>query len=205
MSDHKPKIEIDPSLLDEAVEAVNHPDSHSASEESSNESYKPQTPSAEDFKDRWIRTSADFDNFRKRSQKEKADLMKYGNESLLKDLLPVMDNFERALATTGSKSTTESVIQGVQMIYSQLKSILERYGVTADTALGKPFDPNLHEAMSHKEAPAVAPHTVVEEHQKMYFFNKKLIRPALVTVSKESNKLEEGSREAETVEYTPDT
>lgn len=202
MSDHKPKIDIDSSLMDEAVKAVNDTKKDNSSEDSESnsetENSNPSSPGAEDFKDRWIRTTADFDNFRKRVQKEKSDMIKFGNESLIKELLPVMDNFERALATS-PQSKNESMFQGVQMIYSQLKNILERFGLTSETSKGKPFDPNLHEAMSHKESRDVPPHTVVDEHQKMYFLHKKLIRPALVTVSKD-----DGSREAETIELSPD-
>lgn len=197
MSDHKPKIDIDPSLFDEAVQAIEDPKQEAQAEESPSE--KPATPTADDFKDRWIRTTADFDNFRKRAQKEKSDLIKFGNESLIKDLLPVMDNFERAL-TAAPQDPNDSIVQGIRMIYTQLKSILERFGLTSDTALGKPFDPNLHEAMNHVEAADVPPHTVVEEHQKMYFLHKKLVRPALVTVSKEDT-----SHEAPTVEYSSDS
>lgn len=196
MSDQKPKIDVDPSLFDEAVQAIEEPREDS---EPTIEIKRAEQPSADDFKDRWIRTSADFDNYRKRAQKEKTDLIKFGNESLIKDLLPVLDNFERALAVA-PQAQNESVAQGVQMIYSQLKTTLERFGLTSDSALGKLFDPNLHEAMNHVEAPDVPPHTVVEEHQKMYFLHKKLIRPALVTVSKD-----DATRDAPTVEYSSDS
>lgn len=198
MSDNNPKIEIDPSLMDEAVKAVDDPKSNEPTKESklSDEQKEKiqQEPSADEYRDRWIRVTADFDNFRKRVQKEKADMIKYGNENLIKELLPVLDNFERAMA---APSQNDSFTQGVQMIYSQLMGTLERFGVTSESAKGKTFDPNLHEAMSYKEDSSVAPHTVLEEHQRMYFLNKKLIRPALVTVSKA-----EASTEAPTVELS---
>jgi molecular chaperone GrpE len=186
MSDHKPKIDFDPSLMEEAVKAVEDPKSNEATKESElsdEQKVKIQEePSADEYRDRWIRVTADFDNFRKRVQKEKADMIKYGNENLIKDLLPVLDNFERAMAAPNANN--DSFAQGVQMIYSQLLGMLERFGVTSESVKGKSFDPNLHEAMSYKEDTSVDPHTIVEEHQKMYFLNKKLIRPALVTVSK---------------------
>jgi molecular chaperone GrpE len=198
MSDHKPKIEIDPSLMDEALEAVEDPKAAKDAEplpEFKREESKSE-PTADEFKDRWIRTTADFDNFRKRVQKEKTDLLKYGNETLIKEMLPVLDNFDRAL-THVPQGVDPSFIQGIQLIYSQLIGALERFGLTSETSKGKPFDPNVHEAMSHKEDPSSPPHTVLEEHQKMYFLNKKLIRPALVTVSKGKD---EASHEAPTVE-----
>ena len=186
MSDQNPKveIEIDPSLMDEAMI------SDSKSKERTKESKLSETqkekiqtePSADEYRDRWVRVTADFDNFRKRVQKEKADMIKYGNENLIKELLPVLDNFERAMAAPNAGN--DSFAQGVQMIHQQLLMMLERFGVTSESAKGKIFDPNLHEAMSYKEDSSVDPHTVLEEHQKMYFLNKKLIRPALVTVSK---------------------
>ncbi|MEZ4845678.1 MAG: nucleotide exchange factor GrpE [Bdellovibrionota bacterium] len=188
MSDQNPKveIEIDPSLMDEAVDAISDSKSKERTKESKlseDQKEKIQTePNADEYRDRWIRVTADFDNFRKRVQKEKADMIKYGNENLIKELLPVLDNFERAMAAPNSGN--DSFAQGVQMIYQQLLMMLERFGVTSESAKGKIFDPNLHEAMSYKEDSSVEPHTVLEEHQKMYFLNKKLIRPALVTVSK---------------------
>ena len=201
MSDHNPKIEIDPSLLDEAVEAVDGPKDDEPTKEKKltphEESSVQQEPGADEYRDRWIRVTADFDNFRKRSQKEKADMIKYGNESLIKELLPVLDNFERAI--TSPPQGAESFVQGVQMIYSQLLGMLERFGVTTESVKGKTFDPNLHEAMSYMDDASVPPHTILEEHQKMYFLNKKLIRPALVTVSKN----DAGIEDAATIEINP--
>ncbi len=205
MSDHNPKIEIDPSLMDEAVNAVKDKDNEPTKESKLTAEQKEQIqqePSADEYRDRWIRVTADFDNFRKRVQKEKADLIKYGNENLIKELLPVLDNFNRALSTTSQGG--DSFIQGVQMINSQLNGMLERFGLTTESALGKSFDPNLHEAMSYKEDASVAPHTVIEEHHKMYFLNKKLIRPALVTVSKGKDDVSSDIENAQTIEITPE-
>jgi molecular chaperone GrpE (heat shock protein) len=198
MTDHNPKIEIDPSLMDEALEAVEDPKSKNAAKENSKSETDEPEPGADEYKDRWIRAVADFENFRKRAQKEKADLLTYGNENLLKELLPVLDNFERALSTVPA-GTKDPFCQGVQMIHSQLMNALERFGLKSESALGKTFDPNLHEAMSYKEDSSALPHTILEEHQKMFFLNKKLIRPALVTVSKGDL-----SDEAPTTEISPE-
>lgn len=201
-SDHNPKIEIDPSLVDEAMNAVGEKNNEPTKESQLSDEQKAQIqqePNAEEYRDRWIRVTADFDNFRKRVQKEKSDMIKYGNENLIKEILPALDNFERAMAAPNAG--TDSFAQGVQMIYSQFKNILERFGLTTETALGKLFDPNMHEAMSYKEDASVPPHTVLEEHQRMYFLNKKLIRPALVTVSKGG---EEEMSDAPTIELSSD-
>ncbi len=195
MTDQNPKIEIDADLLDEAVEAVDGKNPEEARDT------KPAEPTGEEFKDRWIRTMADFDNFRKRTQKEKGDLIKFGNENLIKELLPILDNFERALSS--SQGQNESIMQGVKMIYTQLMQTLERFGLTSESAKGQPFDPHLHEAMSHVESSEFGPNMVVDEHQKMCFLHKKLIRPALVTVSKDSTKQKLPSTEAPTVEFSP--
>jgi molecular chaperone GrpE len=202
MSDHNPKIEIDPELVDEAMKAVKDSKADEKTKESEIipvDEKLHQEPTADEYRDRWVRVTADFDNFRKRVQKEKSDLIKYGNENLIKELLPVLDNFERALATSPA-SSNESFIQGVQMIYTQLIGALERFGLTSESVQGKQFDPNLHEAMNYKDAPELPPHSVVDEHQKMYFLNKKLIRPALVTVSKSADEVEDSP----TIEMSPD-
>jgi molecular chaperone GrpE len=202
MSDHKPKIDIDQELVEEAMKAIEDPKSSEPTKESKlspeERDQAQQEPNADEYRDRWVRVTADFDNFRKRAQKEKSDLIKYGNETLIKELLPVLDNFERAISSP-TKGASESFVQGVQMIYSQLLGMLERFGVTTESVKGKIFDPNLHEAMSYKDDQTIPPHTVLEEHQKMYFLNKKLIRPALVTVSKSESEFEN----VPTIEISP--
>ena len=205
MSDHNPKIEFDPSLMEEAVNAIKDPKPDEPTKESEltpeQKDQIQQEPSADEYRDRWVRVTADFDNFRKRVQKEKADLIKDGNENLIKELLPVLDNFNRALSTT-PQGQADSFVQGVQMINTQLLSMLERFGLSSESAVGKAFDPNLHEAMNYKEDSSVPVHTVLEEHHKMYFLNKKLIRPALVTVSK--GKDEASIEDAPTIEISPE-
>lgn len=202
MSDQNPKIEIDPSLVDEAMKAVENPKSNEPTKESSLSPEQvakiQQEPSADEYRDRWIRVTADFDNFRKRTQKEKIDQIKFGNEALIKDLLPVLDNFDRAISTP-PQGSNDSFSQGVQMIYAQLLGTLERFGLSTEPSKGKIFDPNFHEAMSYKEDTTVPAHTILEEHQKLYFLNKKLIRPALVAVSKNDVPVED----APTIEINP--
>jgi|GEM_PF-1560462 len=144
---------------------------------------KDQSDPETDFKDRFIRLSADFDNFRKRIFKEKTDYIKYGNEALLRELLPIMDNFERAMVSS-SDSDAASILQGVQMILLQLTQTLEKFGLNGEKTLGQLFDPNLHEAVSNVEDDQAIPNTIIEEHQKLYRYHEKLLRPALVTVAK---------------------
>lgn len=178
MTEKNHDIDIDPELIEAAERSV---DEASAKKDSA------QTEeSQENWKEQFIRLAADFDNFRKRTQKEKSDLVRYGNETLLREILPIMDNFERAVEHAKKASDVDSIRQGVEMILSQLHTTLERVGLTSKPSLAQPFDPMVHEAVSHVASEEHAPNTVIGEHQKAYFLHDRLIRPALVTVSKKS-------------------
>lgn len=172
MTEKKFEIEIDPSVVQDAVDSV---DQTAATKESAKEA---------ELRDQMLRIAADFDNFRKRTQKEKSELVRYGNETLLRDLIPVIDNFERAVEHARKAKDVDSIAQGIELILSQLNATLGRAGLVTQSAKGAAFDPMVHEAVSHVEVPGSVPGTVVEEHQKAYFLHDRLVRPALVTVSK---------------------
>ena len=144
----------------------------------------------DDYYDKYLRLAADFDNFRKRTLKERSDYIKYSNEAIVKDLLPALDNFERAIEHVQNAKDLESIVTGVQMIFSQLESTLERFGVKKISSSGKDFDPTLHEAVSYVPSPEHEANTIIQEHQKAYFLHDRLLRPALVTVAAEK-KLED--------------
>jgi len=149
------------------------------------ESFKRGRDTGERLKDtheRLLRSAAEFENFRKRSQKEKEDAAKFGNEKLLKDFLPVMDNLERALDHVEQHDLAQ-VIEGVKLVQKLFESTLARHGVTGFSAVGKPFDPSLHEALMQKESDE-PPGTVVSEMAKGYKLHDRLVRPAAVVVSK---------------------
>ena len=135
---------------------------------------------------RLLRTTADFDNFKKRAAREKQDAIKFANESLMGKIIPVLDNFEMALAAT--QNTTgegiKSLQDGVAMIHSQLKAVLTDAGLEEVDATGKTFDPNLHEAVSQQESAEVAEGNVLQQLRKGYRFRERLIRPATVIVAK---------------------
>jgi molecular chaperone GrpE len=184
---HKePKTEIDPGLIQEAVESVEKVEGHAEGKEEKAES---------DLRDRYLRLAAEFDNFRKRTIKEKAEYVKYANESLIRELLPVLDNFERAMAHAGPETDPTSLAEGVKLILSQVQASLGRFGVRAESALGKPFDPLVHEAVSQVPSAEHPPHTVIDEIQKAYFLHDRLIRPALVTVSKETDVVDDSGQQ----------
>lgn len=149
------------------------------------ESFKRARETGERLKDtheRLLRTAAEFDNFKKRSQKERDDAAKFGNERLLRDFLPVMDNLERAL-DHAEQHDLKQVIEGVRLVQKLFESTLARHGVTGFSAVGKPFDPSLHEALMQQESDA-APNTVLSEMARGYKLHDRLVRPAAVVVAK---------------------
>jgi len=133
--------------------------------------------------DKYLRERADLENYRKRVQREKEEILKYGNEQFIVELLPALDNLERAVAHASEESLT-AVIEGVKLTANMLLSTLKKFGVTpVETLPGTPFDPNFHQAMAQVESAEQQPNTVVSEFQKGYLLNERLIRPAMVTVA----------------------
>lgn len=134
--------------------------------------------------DKFVRERADLENYRKRTQKEKEELLRYGNESLIMEILPVVDNMERALEHANEENDS-AVIEGVRMTLGMLQATLKKFGVTAVEAdKGTPFDPAVHQAMCQVDGADVPANSVVEIFQKGYLLNERLIRPAMVSVSK---------------------
>ena len=146
-----------------------------------------------ELNDRIVRLTADFDNFRKRAQREKDEARQFANQGLLEKLLPVLDNFEMAL--TAVKDADPSVRDGVQMILDQLLGVLKESGVEPVDAMGQPFDPNLHEALSQEETTEVEEGTVVQQVQRGYKLNDRLVRPARVVVAKAPGAAEDAPNE----------
>ncbi len=140
----------------------------------------------EQIRDRWMRAVADLENYKKRCARELEESHRYGNEKLLREILPIMDNMERALNHTQNAGNGEAFLEGVQMIHRQFLSALERCGVRSVKALHEPFDPSRHEAMIQVESPEHDPNIVVQELEKGYLLHDRLLRPAKVAVSKRS-------------------
>ncbi|MCA1960574.1 MAG: nucleotide exchange factor GrpE, partial [Desulfomonile sp.] len=134
-------------------------------------------------RDRWVRSVADLENYKKRALHEKTRLLKYQHEDLLKDLLPVLDNLERALGHSENSHVSAAFVEGIGMIAQMLRGVFDRYGVTPVKAVGEPFDPAVHEALSQVPSPGVEPNTVVEELEKGYLYKDRLLRPAKVVIS----------------------
>lgn len=135
---------------------------------------------AKSYLDRLQRTMAEFDNFRKRTTKEKSMMYENGAKESLEPLLAVMDNFERAL---DAKEEDNAFVQGIEMIYKQLKTVLEDLGVTEIEAVGQPFDPNFHNAVTHVEDDAFGENEVAEVFQKGYMYKDSVLRYSMVKVA----------------------
>ena len=130
------------------------------------------------------RLAADFENYRRRVATEREELIKFAGSRVLENLLPVVDNFERALDAMGKATEVSQVQAGVEMIYRQLQDVLTKSGVSPMEAQGKPFDPNFHEAIAQMENPSLPDETVLAEVQKGYLYNGKVLRHAMVQVSR---------------------
>ncbi|NPV29237.1 MAG: nucleotide exchange factor GrpE [Firmicutes bacterium] len=143
----------------------------------------------EEMWQRYLRLAADFENFRRRSQQEIEAIRQRGTEDLLRELLPVLDNFERALASARALFP-ENVVTGIEMIHRQLWSVLGQAGLQPLEARGQPFDPVYHEAFEQEETDEWPDGTVISEIQKGYLLRGKVLRPALVKVAKNTSVLE---------------
>ncbi len=131
--------------------------------------------------DRYLRAVAELENYRKRAQKERDEVLRFGNAKLLKDIVPVVDGLDRALAAAAAD---DPLVKGVTLIRSNLEAALARHGVTSFSALGQPFDPAKHEALLQVPTAEKPPGTVVVEHARGFLLNDRLARPAMVGVAK---------------------
>ena len=138
------------------------------------------------LEERWLRLQADFDNFRKRTLREKQEALGYGHEAIVKDLLPVVDNLERAIehASASSGADFEGMLQGVELVRRELLAVLAKHGVSAIEAEGEVFDPNLHEALAQMEDERVPAGRIGRVLQRGYRLRDRLLRPARVMVSR---------------------
>jgi molecular chaperone GrpE len=150
------------------------------------EALKAEAAKAREHWDRLVRTTADFENFKKRAARERQDAVKFANESLMASLLPILDNFEAAMAATAAapEDAVQSLQAGVAMIHQQLKKTLSEAGLEEINATNQMFDPNFHEAVSQQESNEVPEGHVVQQLRKGYKLRERLLRPAGVIVAK---------------------
>lgn len=147
---------------------------------------KQRAAKAEENWDRLVRTTADFDNYKKRAVREKTDAVKFANEALLQKLIPVIDSFEMAVsaAQNTSDATSESLLTGVKMVQQLFKSTLVEAGLEEIDAMGKLFDPNFHEAVAQHESADAPEGQVIQQLRKGYKLRERLLRPATVIIAK---------------------
>ena len=147
--------------------------------------------------DRLLRLAAELENFKKRAAREKTDAICYANESLLKDLLPILDNLERAFEHAKGGGNGNPLLDGIEMVLKSFLEVLEKHGVTQISAVGEIFDPEKHDAFAQIETSEHPPNTVVEQHAKGYHLPGRLLRPAQVTVAKPPQNQGERKEEGE--------
>lgn len=151
------------------------------------EEMKSKLAKAEETWDRLLRTTAEFDNFRKRAAREKEEAIRYANLKLLERLLPVLDSFNMAATAVGAPNggeSADSLKEGIDLVHQQLRSVLREAGLEEIEALGKPFDPNFHEAVSQMETADFEEGTVAQQLRKGYVLRDRLVRPSTVIVAK---------------------
>jgi molecular chaperone GrpE len=143
--------------------------------------------------DRYMRIYAEMENIKRRGQKEKEDLVKYANETLIKEILPVIDNLDKALSHVENDENSVGLVEGIELTRNGLMAALKKAGLDEVEAVGKPFDPNFHEAISQQMNDTVAPGHVIMELQKGYLLNGRLVRPSMVVVSQKRDNMEKGT------------
>ena len=196
--------EISPELEDQAradeaeIEQEEAFDPETADGDTLLAKYRELEDKLSEAQERVLRTAADAENFKKRLQREKEEQTRYANESLMRELLPVIDNLERALEHSEAGADQGGLLEGLNMTLKGLLDTLTRFGCTPVEAAGKPFDPNFHEAVSQEESADHEPNTVLRELQKGYILKERLLRPAMVLVSKRTSQQDTAAREQTT-------
>lgn len=153
---------------------------------------------AKENHDRFLRVSAEFENYKKRAAREMGDFRKFANESFVKAMLPVVDNLDRAIeSSSNDKNTNTSVVEGVNMTLREILKVFEQFSVIPFESLGKTFDPGFHQAVMQEENEEYPDNTVLNELQKGYLIHDRLLRPAMVVVSKKKEKPENEEVKAE--------
>jgi molecular chaperone GrpE len=138
---------------------------------------------AKESYDRFIRLSAEFENYKKRLSRERDEFRKFANEALIKEILSVVDNLERAIESAENESENNCVVEGVDMTHKEILKVLEKFNAKPIKAFGEPFDPNFHQAVMNEETDEYIENTVIRELQKGYMLHDRLLRPAMVVVS----------------------
>ena len=171
------------TLTDETADAENSSGEQEITEVTEEDEIARLKDEVEAEQNKYLRLLADFDNFKRRTQKDREIASKFRSQSLLTDLLPVLDNFERALAVEAKSEDTASIMKGVEMVQKSLLDAVKREGLEEIPAVGEAFDPNFHQAVMQEKDEQSAPGTVLQELQKGYTLKGRVLRPAMVKVN----------------------
>ena len=152
------------------------------------------------YQDKYIRLAAEFENYKRRAQRDQSDAIRYANESLLKSLLSTVDNLERAIQSGRDAGASGALLEGIELTYKQFIETVGKLGVRQISSTGSLFDPTMHQAVAQVESETAKANTVVEEFQKGYFLHDRILRPAMVTVAKEKSDQAESSSTQDTGE-----
>jgi molecular chaperone GrpE len=172
------KNNTEPEISENVAETVLEGSSKDDKEKELNE----LTEKLADFQDRYLRLSAEFDNYRKRTLKERFELIKTAGEDILKDLLPVIDDFDRAISVINSSDSVDAILEGTNLIYNKFKSILETKGLNEINPVGANFDPDIHEAIAKIKGTDEQNGKIIDVIQKGYSLNEKIIRHPKVVI-----------------------
>lgn len=190
--DEEVKVDAAEETVEETMEATDATDADEVAEEGSEKKkgfFKKEKKKdkkdeqIEELNDRVMRQMAEFDNFRKRSEKEKSQMFEMGAKDIIEKILPVIDNFERGLSAISEEEKEGAFAKGIEAIYKQLLTTLEGVGVTVIEAVGAEFDPNLHNAVMHVEDDGAGENIIVEEFQKGYKYRETVVRHSMVKVA----------------------
>lgn len=174
---------LEEEVTEPAAEAQAEPQEELSTQATENEELVKAKKEAEENQQRLLRVQADFDNFRRRTQKEKEEFAAYASSKLVSELIPVLDNFERALNASKDTADYEALAKGVEMIFRQFDQVLASEGLKAIESVGQPFNPEFHQAVMQEESSEYESGIVMEELQKGYMLKDRVLRPAMVKVS----------------------
>jgi molecular chaperone GrpE len=188
-SEESPPTSTTENKLDESIPETElfQPDEGGSPTSADSPEKQAQEEELQIYQDKYIRLAAEFENYKRRAQRDQSDAIRYANESLLKNLLSTLDNLERAIQCGKDAGASGSLLEGVELTHKQFLEIVGKLGVRQVSSTGNPFDPNMHQAVAQVESETAEPNTVVEEFQKGYFLHDRILRPAMVTVAKEKS------------------
>ncbi len=186
MTEEQDNASIINELSDQADQGAGHAAESSPAVTELKNSLAAKTEEAKVFQDKYLRLVAEMENYKRLSQREQRDSIRFGNESILRDILPTLDNLDRAIKASKGTADNDALIQGVELTLKSLTENLGKHGVKAIASVGQPFDPTQHQAVAQVASDSVAPGHVVEEFQKGYLLHDRVLRAAMVSVAASS-------------------